>query len=490
MITIYNSAGWGGGLGVGAKSEEKIGRIALEECEETYEKVSESTEFALHSYVEKEKPNNDEKIFTIMVAQMMDMEYAHLAGYLGQKIYHEDGKECYYFKRKSGLDPENVGKRKGAKAKKLKIWFNQFNTTKQAILSNPWNLLCMHKYEPRRWRLKSGEKEHQKWDFGPWDFPFQYVATKEQPGIFVGFKVYPPLGFQPLDKHLPHLWEYTTNKAECFYGRCEKEEIPILSHCSPGGMTTHEIMYYKEFFTGTPSHYFFSSDTSKDIIGCDDDDLDEHVYHVSNKETIIANEQWFYDNHVHPSAWRKVLEKFPKLKLCLAHFGGDLWKRYGSEHDWMHELIGLLTEKDGNGEYRFPNVYTDIACWDIANGRIQNALKEVLLKIPELKKRLLFGSDWHMIMIVSPFDNYDDYCKKWKRYLDDIDEKLWVRISLVNAFEFYGFSDKGKLSNIRKGLIDSKASVDATLNGYDKMVKIKNEVEDLKKALDQWDQYE
>jgi hypothetical protein len=93
-------------------------------------------------------------------------------------------------------------------------------------------------------------------------------------------------------------------------------------------------------------------------------------------------------------------------------------------------------------------------------------------------------------MIVSPFDNYDDYCKKWKRYLDDIDEKLWVRISLVNAFEFYGFSDKGKLSNIRKGLIDSKASVDATLNGYDKMVKIKNEVEDLKKALDQWDQYE
>jgi predicted TIM-barrel fold metal-dependent hydrolase len=186
-----------------------------------------------------------------------------------------------------------------------------------------------------------------------------------------------------------------------------------------------------------------------------------------------------------------VLEKFPKLKLCLAHFGGDLWKRYGSEHDWMHELIGLLTEKDGNGEYRFPNVYTDIACWDIANGRIQNTLKEVLLKIPELKKRLLFGSDWHMIMIVSPFDNYDDYCKKWKRYLDDIDEKLWVRFSLVNPFEFYGLSNKNKLIQINSGLKKSIGKVTSTHEqNYSKILEIQKEVENLKEALDQWDQYE
>jgi hypothetical protein len=135
-------------------------------------------------------------------------------------------------------------------------------------------------------------------------------------------------------------------------------------------------------------------------------------------------------------------------------------------------------------------VYTDIACWDVANGRVQDALKEVLLKVPELKKRLLFGSDWHMIMIVSPFDNYDDYCKKWKRYLDEIDEKLWVRFSLVNAFEFYGFDNEQKLININKGLKSGDAKTDFRESGFKKMIEIKKEVEILKEAFKQWDQYE
>jgi predicted TIM-barrel fold metal-dependent hydrolase len=484
-VTIYSSTGWGGGLGLGGKSEEKIGKIALEECEDTYKKTAESTQFGYHSHREK-NDREKEKIFTIMVAQMMDMEYAHLAGYEGQRIYHEEDGECFYYKRKSGLVPENQGKKRHARAR-LRAWKEQLETTRQAILSNPWKLLCMYKYEPRRWRLKSGETEHPKLHYGAWDYPFQSVATKTDPGIFVGFKVYPPLGFQPLDTHLPHLWDYTTDKADCFYGRCEKKEVPILSHCSPGGMTTHEIMYYKEYYTRQASKYQYRRSSADNV---DEDEADEHIYHSNNKEAILEAEQWFYQNHVHPSAWRNVLEKFPKLKLCLAHFGGDLWKKYGSEHDWIQETIRLLTEKDGSGEYRFPNVYTDIACWNISRGRVQDAFREVLKKVPELKKRLLFGSDWHMITIVSPFDSYDDYCEKWKQYLDEIDDKLWVRITLVNAFKFYGLSDGAKLRQINEGMVLEKADVKKRIDGFEKIIKVKDEVENLKKALEQWDQYD
>lgn len=76
-VSIYSSTGWGGGLGLGGKTEDKIGQKALEECEETYKSISESTQFARHFYVKKsENESEKEKIFTIMVAQMMDMEYA------------------------------------------------------------------------------------------------------------------------------------------------------------------------------------------------------------------------------------------------------------------------------------------------------------------------------------------------------------------------------------------------------------------------------
>lgn len=73
------------------------------------------------------------------------MPYAHIAGYDGQKIYHEENGECFYFKRKSGLVAENQGKRKRARASKLEVWEKQFNTTRLAILANPWSLMCMHK---------------------------------------------------------------------------------------------------------------------------------------------------------------------------------------------------------------------------------------------------------------------------------------------------------------------------------------------------------
>jgi hypothetical protein len=95
----------------------------------------------------------------------------------------------------------------------------------------------MFHYDPRRWCQDSGSKfDKDSWATGPWDFPFRFTATQKNAGLFIGFKMYPPLGYKPLDKRLPNL--------ERFYARCEEDGIPVLAHCSPGGMCTHEAKYY------------------------------------------------------------------------------------------------------------------------------------------------------------------------------------------------------------------------------------------------------
>lgn len=481
-----------GGIFLGGKTETEIGKIAVSENQKTYARTTESTEFgykqntifsadATRTDVPTQKKEN---VFTIMIAQMMDMEYAHLAGYEGQKIYHEENGEAFYYKRQSGTHPEYIGvkKRDEKGAGSLRTWINQFKTTRESILSNPWQLMVMHKYEPRRWRSRSGVVPDIFHNSGAWNFPFKEVATSTKPGIFCGFKIYPPLGFQPCDPHLPHLWKYSTSKSECFLGKCELEKIPILSHCSPGGMTTHEIMFYREFFTRHPNKFSAAGSSSPNPVNAPD----ATTYRQDIDNTKDA-EQWFYDNFVHPSAWRKVLEKFPALRLCLAHFGGNLWKTKGTQAEWIQEIISLITEKDRKGAYKYPNVYTDVACWDITIPSVREALKNTIRSTPELKKRILFGSDWHMIKIVSPFCDYDEYCENWKHYLDDIDEKLWVRFSLVNPFEFYGFSDEAKLRNINEGLVRAKAEPVQRLKGLNRILEIQKEVENLKKALEKWD---
>jgi len=482
-----------GGIFLGGKTETEICKIAIDENRKTYGQTIESTGFGYYqntTFASDATRNSStprqpqEDVFTIMVSQMMDMEYAHIAGYEGQKIYHEENKEVFYYKRQSGMQPENKGKKVLAKkgASSLRVWIKQFESTRTSIITNPWQLMVMYKYEPRRWHSNTGKVPDVFYNSGGWDYPFKEVATFLKPGIFCGFKMYPPLGFQPLDPHLPHLWKYSASKSECFFGKCETEQIPILSHCSPGGMTTHEIMFYREFYTRQLNTFSVSGPSST----TPETAPDASAYH-QDVDTTEEAEQWFYDNFVHPSAWRKVLEKFPTLKLCLAHFGGDLWQTAGPQDGWIQEIINLITEKDATGAFKFPNVYTDLACWDITISCVRDALKNVIRSTPELKKRLLFGSDWHMIKIVSPYCDYDAYCENWKYYLDEIDEKLWIRFSLVNPFEFYGFSDALKLKQINKGLCLAKAIPGERVKGYNQIIKIQKEVENLKKALEKWD---
>jgi hypothetical protein len=349
----------------------------------------------------------------------MDMEYAHIAGYNGQTIYHEDEAKWYYYVRKFGNVPENKGEKLqlySESQKSFSKWKSQLSETINAIKANPLRLVGMYHYEPRRWNYPKTTQLQGNYQKGPWTYPFGQIATKVQKGLFVGFKMYPSLGYKPLDKRLPFM--HDPKDGGCFYSRCMIEGIPILTHCSPGGMTTHEIKYYMEH-DNPPSqvqHPSHSSDTPPDAASTSFEQEGKAI-------------KYFYDNYVHPRAWREVLKKYGKLKLCLAHFGGDLFPE-GPDNDWIKEIIDLINE--------YPNVYTDISCWKLDKNK--EIFKELLLnkKFDYLQDRILFGTDWYMTLLALGGKSYQSYCEEFYEFFNKIPggRDLWIRLTFLNPFEF------------------------------------------------------
>lgn len=376
--------------------------------------------------------------YSFLVILMMDMEYAHIAGLYGQTIYHEELPTWFYYDRQSGLLPENKGNKITLIEENeltFQKWSKQYLQTVEATRENPLRIFPMYFYAPQRWNCSKNTPLNQKNVSGPWDYPFSLIATVKNRGIFLGFKMYNPLGNQPLDSRLPYLHDLSL-EGDCFYASCERDGIPIMAHCSPGGMTTHELKYFMEHDTGRTMYQNQPAHSSEHSIA----QQDATTVEIDNEEIAI---KYFYDNYVHPKAWRKVLEKYPKLKLCLAHFGGDEFKK-GLSSTWVTEIIALTEE--------FPNVYTDLSCWDMDD--CKQTLRELLtvIKYKHIRSKLLFGTDWYMTLVALGGKSYKSFCEDaWEAFMDIPDgEKLWLNCTFLNPFTFYGLYEKDPQTGTRK----------------------------------------
>jgi predicted TIM-barrel fold metal-dependent hydrolase len=404
--------------------------------------------------------SNENCLLSPLIALPMDMEYAHLDGYKGKPIYStasvryyyqirdqetnqtvsvnlppdykppaadgsvksEPGTFYYRYDRKSA-DGEGVPQwMPDNEAKMFARWPKQVRETVAVAKAKPWKILPLYHYEPRRW-LRNGN----------WDDPFYCnVMDSKSNGdkkdaysdscLFIGFKMYPSLGYKPWDvMKLPNLAK--------FYARCASNSIPIVSHCSPGGLFTHERELYLKYNirNGEPQL--------------------EHLY-KNKRDGISADLQYFLENHTAPKNWDSVLGNNNGLKLCLAHFGGagdaaedkaysgwqDVENRLGN---WRDDLIALMK--------KHTTLYVDLAYFLLEG--LTDKLVKILTDNPWLKERILFGTDWYMIMLDS--HSYKSFCKRNKDFIFEIDGKLskqnsdevslWTRFSMVNPFKFYGF---------------------------------------------------
>jgi hypothetical protein len=426
-------------------------------------------------------------IFTPCIIMPMDMDYAHLGGFPPESttIYHEntfkkdrvllpdkmvDG--VYYRIREKASADEKDGTLKDVSKERpnhqwvYKSYYYQHIFTVESVKRNPWILIPMFHYDPRRWCNSSGgEMDHDTWVHGPWDDPFRHIATVERSGLFIGFKIYPPLGYKPLDRRLKYL--------EQFYARCADEKTPILAHCSPGGMTTHEADFYQKRDVEEPFLYV-TGDTK-------DDNSQERLLTYDP----LVPEGYFIDKYVHPKNWRPVLEKFPDLKLCLAHFGGSEWnkdkKGRGLKSDWVKEIVKLTKE--------FPNVYTDMSCYDLKDSGVRYNVSELFRKIEydgeylHLKDKIIFGVDWYLSLITRA-PGYKDYVESFFDSMGEFDDWQWYRSALVNPATFYGLDNSIIIKNMNKALEDNTSDKSKREKGYRRVRKIKEQVETIKKELE------
>ncbi|MGR3679142.1 MAG: amidohydrolase family protein [Paracoccaceae bacterium] len=160
---------------------------------------------------------------------------------------------------------------------------------------------------------------------------------------FAGLKIYPRLGYPP--DH-PALMEH-------IYPLVSDLGLPVMTHCSRGGAQGRSVLPA----TG--------------------------------------------DRYTRPVAYRDLLHRFGNMRVCLAHFGGQVdWEAYvnatrtRSGENWMLQIREMIE----SGQY--PNLWTDISYTMFHFDSFVPVLKLLLMgnetDTCRLRSRVLFGSDFYM----------------------------------------------------------------------------------------------
>lgn len=172
---------------------------------------------------------------------------------------------------------------------------------------------------------------------------------------FEGLKIYPPIGYFPHDERLYPIYDY-----------CQEHSLPVITHCSPYN----------------PVHFRGSRKTLMRLLS---DSLVELGDPQASKKILCST-------FSHPANWEKVATDFPRLRISLAHFGsGYWWSRYldnpGDQGNWLTIIRKMISKHD--------NIYTDVSFTMSDTGFF--SLLKVLLTNEQLRKRVLFGSDFYMV---------------------------------------------------------------------------------------------
>ena len=161
---------------------------------------------------------------------------------------------------------------------------------------------------------------------------------------FAGIKLYPPMGFDPYPDD-----EKLRARNEVLYDFCEKNAIPIVTHCDDQG------------FRMVPLEYSFE--------------------------------------YTSPERWMKVLEKHPNLYLDFAHFGTQYYHGTPIQQAALHVHRSLSwRQMILNAMKEYPHVYADLSFGGVDSSMWED-VQEILGKSTEAErevyeKRLLFGTDW------------------------------------------------------------------------------------------------
>lgn len=212
-----------------------------------------------------------------------------------------------------------------------------------------------------------------------------------------GVKFYPPSGYRATDNAIPskpcifhpsarkrwnsrysHLTGVELDAInEKLFLYCEKHDIPIFTHCTPGGFEAEKG----------------------------------------------------YGQMADPVYWEKVLIKHPSLRLCLAHSGGeDYWfSSSNNKGQTFGENVVKLCLK-------YPNVYCEVGYMEkildpALAGLLDTRLRSVINRRSTdgawaFGEKIMYGTDWHMI---HKEQHHRDYLCKFHTLFAEPGLKNWQR---------------------------------------------------------------
>jgi predicted TIM-barrel fold metal-dependent hydrolase len=204
---------------------------------------------------------------------------------------------------------------------------------------------------------------------------YEHMVTALENFGFVGVKLYPSLGFR-LD----------TAEMDKIFAYCEQNDVPILMHCNQGGFFLNE---------GTISYST-------------------------------------------PEIWRDlILPRYPKLRICFGHFGGDenLTKAEIDPNSWTAIILELMDAYEG--------VYADISYHDDPMNGLEGEknyfgnLKSLLVR-PKVMGRILFGSDFFLVRQRVRDDNL------WRYFESRFSKAEFEQLTDTNPQRYLGLPGGGK----------------------------------------------
>ena len=193
---------------------------------------------------------------------------------------------------------------------------------------------------------------------------------------FRGIKLYPGLGFDP---------SLRNSTMDAIYAYAAEHDLSIMTHCSPGGV----------------------------------------IQRGATRATVHA--------YNHPLNYEAVLTKYPKLRICLAHFGGtEEWKRYlrdpwfpTNERSWLSIIADMIKVH--------PNLFTDIS-FTLFHYQENMPTLKVFLSDQRIRERVLFGSDYYMVELHNATEREVSI-----RLRAELGEALFRQIAETNPRAYLGF---------------------------------------------------
>ena len=210
---------------------------------------------------------------------------------------------------------------------------------------------------------------------------FKVTENCIYPNFFGGIKFYPPLGFNGASQN-----RILQEKTDYIFDYCEKNGIPIITHCDDQGFRLLPIEKSLQFTS--------------------------------------------------PENWEQVLKRFPNLYLDFAHFGKQYFRRNPLKAklpgEWMEKIVELML--------RYPNVYTDVSFTGFESnfwGAISTlAYSHSAEEQSVIRRKILFGTDWPLSLL--KINTASNYIQR----LDDLPLDQDFKYAIVNENpRNFGFRD-------------------------------------------------